>query len=179
MKSWLHRYADLFKAGLVNGLLSFILIICTLLYWKSDGFSVLEISFMAILGGFFYFFTCLGVSVWHINDHNKNARSRQEKPGKRWVAILLVLILGFVVLLLLDTVYFLIDDSISLEFAEALKTLMKQNNQSIKGIDEFARLPFLTQNGIVTFMGGLLGGLLAAPLIKKDGVLFKWNTSTN
>ncbi|WP_421889863.1 hypothetical protein [Marinoscillum sp.] len=179
MKSWLNQYADLFKAGLVNGLLSFIFIISTLLYWKSDGFSVLEISFMAILGGFFYFFTCLSVSVWLINDHIKNARSSQEKPGNKWVAILLILIVGFVVLLLLDLIYYQIDNSISLEFAEALKALMQQNNQSINGIDEFAKLPFLMQNGIVTFGGGLMGGLLAVPFIKKDGVLFKWNATTN
>ncbi|RTY94831.1 hypothetical protein EKM05_05825 [Flavobacterium sp. GSP27] len=164
---------NILLAGILVGVFTSALTIITLLYWQRDGLDLLEISFMSILAGFFLFMCIIPINIIMLNKNIKEVLKNKEKSSKRIYQILLSFLIGFIIFLIIDYVYFLFDSSIPAKFAESLRKMAEKNGDSVLGMDDFANLPFGVQNGILTFIFGLIGAFISLPFIKKDGILYK------
>lgn len=164
---------NILLTGILVGVLTSALTIITLLYWQRDGLDLLEISFMSILAGLFLLICIIPINIIMLNKNIKEVLINKEKSSKRIYQILISFLIGFIIFLIIDYVYFLLDSSIPAKFAESLRKIAEKNGDSIQGMDDFANLPFGLQNGILTFIFGLIGTFISLPFIKKDGILDK------
>jgi|GEM_PF-1957161 len=164
---------EVFANGALTGLVTFVMSCLTILYWKRDGFDFLEISFMSIIAGIYLFIIIIPMNIIFLNRGIRYGLKNDLPILKRVYQVLLSLIIGMAVFLLLDSIYFLVDNSISKDFAQSLKEMSEANGRQLAGIEEFASLPFGVQNGILTFVLGLLGSFISLAFIKRDGQLIK------
>ena len=163
--------------SLVIGFLVFIISYTTIFLWHINGFDTMELSLMSIISGIYFFIIVIVSNIFYLNKGIKNCNLNSIKYMKRIYQVLLTLIISYLTYLILDYVFFLIDDSMSRDFAIGLKNFAESNNKNLDGIDEFVNLSFGIQNSIVTFVFGLLGSLISLIFITKSGDLFKSKSS--
>lgn len=85
-----------------------------------------------------------------MNKGIRNAIKADSSVIKRIYQVLLSLIIAMIVFLILDVIFFIIDDSISQDYANMLKEMAEKNGDTLPGFDDFASLPFGIQNAILT-----------------------------
>ncbi|MDO4229876.1 MAG: hypothetical protein Q4C98_08680 [Capnocytophaga sp.] len=73
----------------------------------------------------------------------------------------------------METIFFVIDGSISRDYANMLENMAEKNGDTLLGIEEFRNIPFGFQNAILTFAIGLIAAFFSLVFIKKDGKFFK------
>ncbi len=179
MNKYKEIYESIFTAGIICGFATFVLNFITISYWQRDGFDFLEIALMTIMAGLFLFISILPSNTYFLNKGIRNAIKADSFVIKRIYQVLLSLIIAMIVFLILDAIFFIIDDSISQDYANMLKEMAERNGDTLPGFDDFASLPFGIQNAILTFIIGLLGSLVSLAFVKKDGELFKNENSWN
>lgn len=162
-----------FLSGATCGISTFALNLITILYWQRDGFDFLEIALMTIIAGVFLFISVLMSNIYFLNKGIRNAIKTDSSIIKRIYQVLLSLIIATIIFIILDAAFFIIDDSISQDYASMLKEMAERNGDTLAGFDDFASLPSGIQNAISTFIIGFLGSLVSLIFVKKDGKLFK------
>lgn len=177
MKKLIKKSEELLLLGLTAGIIVFLLSVITVLYWRRDGIDLLEVSFMSILSGLYFFIVIIVSNIIGLNRYIRLMLEDGHIPFKKITQIFIVLLSSFVVYAAFDSIYFLVDKSISADYAEALMNLANRSGDSLnkRTLEDFARLPFALQNGIVTFTFAVVGSLISLAFIKKDGVLFHPN----
>ena len=170
------KYIFPIQLGVVAGLLVFLLVFINTLTWQTDGFSMIEGSLLSLIGAFYIFITLLVVEIWGINKYIRECIAEQNQFLKKWYSVGITLIVCFLTFVLLDSLLFLIDDSVSKDYAATLQKFIKESGGNTAGIKQIASLPFALQNGIATFISGFLASLLSLIFIKKDGQLIKNKT---
>jgi hypothetical protein len=177
MKKLIKNFEELLLLGLTAGTIVFLLSIVTVLFWHRDGIDLLEVSFMSILSGLYFFIVIIVSNIIGLNKYVRDMINDGRAPLNKFAQVFIVLLTSFMAYAVLDSVYFLADNSISADYAEALMNLASRSGDSLnkRTLDDFARLPFALQNGIVTFIFASIGSVISLAFIKKDGVLFHPN----
>lgn len=175
MKIRLKSMDTIIQLSAFIGIITFTLSYATASYWQKDGFSLVEVSLLTILTGFYFFITIIVGNAVGLNKYIRSIINEGCKAVKRRYLVLLVLLFSFMFYLLFDTIIFFVDKSISIDYANALMELATANNDSLQGIDDFAKIPFAIQNGIATFIFALIGALASILFLKKDGQLLQTN----
>lgn len=175
MKNLIQKTEDLFMLSLITGVLVFLVSLTTVLLWTKDGISLLEVAFMPIISGLYYFILIIVANIIGLNRYIRTTVRDGRTPIIRTLQVLFVLIVSFIIYVFLDSSYFMFDNSISSDYAEALIELSEKNNGSvdIDSVSGFAQIPFSLQNGIITFVFAFIGSLISLIFIKKDGVLMR------
>ncbi len=166
------KIGPVIETGLMVGLGTFILSYATLIFWNRNGFDWLEISLMTMLAGLYFFIVIIPANVFMLNRYTRSMLENGEQPIGRFYQVLIVVAVAIGMYLTIDSLMFLVDDTIPVAFGEALKQMAVDNGRTIAGMDEFATLPFGVQNGILTLLFGLVGALISLPFLKKNGHLF-------
>jgi hypothetical protein len=177
MKKLINKTEELLLLGLTVGIIVFLLSVITVLYWQRDGIDLIEVSFMSIISGLYFFLVIIIANIIGLNKYIRTMIGDGRTPFKRIIQIFIILLTSFMVYAAFDSVYFLIDKSISAEYAEALLNLANKSGDSLnkRTLEDFAKLPFALQNGIVTFIFAGISSVISLAFIKKDGVLFHPN----
>ncbi|MBA3986231.1 MAG: hypothetical protein H0X63_06600 [Flavobacteriales bacterium] len=165
------QHFKLLELSMINSLIITFLLFFTVSYWQKDGLSLFEISFMAIIGGIYFFIVTLFTSIIGLNSYIRSCLVRDIIPLRRIIQISIFFFLSFLIFIVLDTLLFLIDDSISIDYAKSLAEIAKANNQEMEGLEDFKNFPFSIQNGITTLIFGFLGSLLSLAFLRKNGQL--------
>jgi len=179
MNKYKEIFEAIFRAGVICGFATFVLNFITISYWQRDGFDFLEIALMTIMAGLFLFISTLPTNISFLNKGIRDAIKADTPMIKRIYQVLLSLVIAMITFLILDAIFFIIDDSISQDYANMLKEMAERNGDTLPGFDDFASLPFGIQNAIFTFTIGFLGSLVSLAFVKKDGELFKDENSWN
>jgi len=177
MKTKLKHHGKVLDLGLFSGMSLFVLTFITCLYWLQDGFDMIEVSLLTIISGFYFLLIIPIANSIGLNKYIRKTLDAGKKPLKRIHLVLIVFGISLLTYVLLDSVFFLIDKSVSLEYADALKYLANTNNQPVEGMDSFTKIPFSIQNVIVTFILGLLGSFISLLFVKKNGKSIKTEES--
>lgn len=174
MKQLVKKTEELILVSFVTGLTVFILSIATVILWKRDGFDLLETSLMSMLSGIYFLVITIIANIISLNKYIRSSIKNNMAPIKRFFQVLIVLGVSFLIFLIFDTVFFLIDNSISKDYANALVELAEKSGSSLdtNTLENFAKLPFALQNGIVTFILAFIGSMISLLFVKKDGILF-------
>jgi hypothetical protein len=160
------------QAALIIALTTFILSYVILYQWQKDGFSIMEISVMALLTAIIIFFIIIAVNIWHVNNYRKKSIVKGINPIKKVWSVIIIAIASFTLLSLFDSLlFYFVDKSIPQSYAEGLGDLLKSSGQSTESLNEFNEMPFMLQNGIVIFIAAIIGSLISLIFIKKDGQL--------
>lgn len=175
MTNKVRRIEHLLGISLIVGSIVFILSLITILRWQDEGFDLLEVSFMSIISGVYFMIVIIVVNIIGLNMYIRDTIKSGHQPILRILQILLIFVLSFVIYLLLDSVFFIFDSSISKEYAESLIELSQKNGGKLEesSLSDFANLPFSLQNGIITSVFALIGSFISLPFIKRDGILIK------
>ena len=116
-------------------------------------------------GIFYYFFVIVFLGTWELNSYIRQSNKTKLSFIKRFSLVVTFAIVSFFVYFTLDNLYFLIDDSLSVEFVNYVK-----KEYSID-FEDAAEHPF-SYIAISTPLG-FLGVFVAMLLVKKDGQLLK------
>ncbi|MEN7546294.1 hypothetical protein AAG747_00150 [Rapidithrix thailandica] len=126
-----------------------------------EGFSQIEFSMMALMPGVVFFFCTFIGGIYGLMLYRKHC-FKEEKQPSTWLALGILLLGLLVVTGLLDALYFfVIDKSLSQEFANGFQLYMGMEQEELEG---FAELPFLMQNGAVSIGAIVMALLLATPI---------------
>lgn len=110
-------------------------------------------------------------SVVGINSKNKNLTNNNIKPISKIYSVLIVFGFSLITFVIVDCFSFIIDDSISKDYAQTLLNMAAENEESLEGAELFASLPFSIQNFLSTFILGFIGSLISLLFIRKNGKL--------
>lgn len=149
----------------------------TIYQWQADGFDLIEASFLSILTGAYFVILLLIVSAFGINWTIRLSLRDGATPWSRLTYSAALVFISLAIFFVVDSVYFfLVDNSISADYGQALADLSRQQHKQLPGMDEFKNMPFSLQNGMVTAIFGVIGSLLSLVVIRKDGELFRSQT---
>ncbi|MBY0433110.1 MAG: hypothetical protein K2U26_03275 [Cyclobacteriaceae bacterium] len=166
MRKYIFHLNYLFSSSLIVSVISLGLIYFIIHNWSIDGYSKLEISFMAVLPGFIFFaFTLLLNSSMEV-VYLRSCANEQILPVKMIFQIIYVSFYVILIGVVLDTLYYyFIDDSIAVDFAEGLEGIIATEGKSFKEEDlkDFRSLPYLLQNVFVYGFFCIVATLIALP----------------
>ena len=158
---------DTVITGLLIGIVTSTLTFGTLLYWNRDGFDIIEASFTPIFLGFIFFISIITLNIIKLNKSMRQCLRNNIHTIKRIYQILLTFIIGLVVFVIIDIIFYFIDNSISIDFANALKRVAEISGTSPDSIEITKHLPFSLQTISITFPAGLVGSFISLPFIRK------------
>lgn len=165
-----------FETSLLVSIIAFTLTYLISYFWLRDGFDMLEVSFLSITSSVIFFFTFLIVCILHTNLFIRESLKNNKKYFNKYFLLFLVFIFSLSIFTLLDTlIFYLVDDSIPIEFSKALEKLAQNSGQKLEGMDEFKNMSFSIQNSILNLISLIISSLICIPFIKKDGELFRSN----
>ncbi len=142
--------------------------------WHTNGFTIMEVSLLAVLPSLITFFIFFISSIIFINKYRRDEISDGNTPINKWISVLFLLILSTLILFGMDWLFFLfIDSSIPNDFAGGLKEVAYSGGQSVDDLENFHKLPFTIQNSFTIVGCALISGLLSIIFIKKDGIVVK------
>ncbi|HYG00882.1 MAG TPA: hypothetical protein VD927_00495 [Chryseosolibacter sp.] len=145
----------------------------TVYQWQSDGFDLIEASLLSILSGGYLVIILLITAAVGINWSIRATIREEVKPWHRGIQALILAAMSVVMFIILDSLFFfLVDNSVSADYGQALADLSAQQQKQLPGMEDFKNMPFALQNGIVTTVLALIGALMSMVVIRKDGELF-------
>lgn len=167
------KIMPLIELGIIIGSFTFILTVLTTTFWQSEGISVGETIMLPFVGGFYLFLVTLIVNIIGVNKIRRLNNKNKELPFKKFFQVLIILLFSVLIYSLIDSIYFLFDDSLSKDYASSLEGLIKSTGDKTDDFKDFEKLPFSIQNVFSIIFSSILAGLLSLPFIKIDGEFFK------
>lgn len=155
----LNKWMPVIESGIIVGAITFLLTFITILYWQGNGLNDVELTLMSVLAGFILL---LSQIIVNITVNRKRGFKTGESFKKRYI-VLIVFSVSFVTYITLDSLYFLYDDSLSLDYISFLNDSI--TSAADKVIDVY---PFGLFNSFVTVIIGFIGTGISAFLIKKN-----------
>ena len=123
-----------------------------------DGFSTMESTFLGLLTGVIFLFVSLIGSTIFLYDYKKNCLLDRKTVFKGFYQFGLISLLSILFIVILDYVYFeFFDKTIPVSFVNAINDVLSKSGQSDEVINELKNLPLMVQNGVIVFIGGLIG----------------------
>lgn len=148
------------EIGVLIGIATALLTFCTTFYWQQQGFNDATIILLSIIGGVYLFISTLLIHYFYTNYILKK---ENFKNFKRRYSIPLILIISMLTYLLVDSLIFLFDNSLSQEFQELLNAMTRDENSMLNEL-----YPFGILNSVVTLLFGLFSSFLSLFIIKKN-----------
>ncbi|MFC0320745.1 hypothetical protein [Olivibacter oleidegradans] len=146
--------------GIIAGITCFILTYATAYYWLRDGFDPFETTCLALITAVYFLFSVFIFNSWLLSRYNRQMTEDGIKKFTSFYQVCLTAIFGFITFLIMDaTIYYLVDDTIPKEFTNSLIELVDKTGGDTSELIEFAELTFGLQNGILTFILGIIGGI--------------------
>lgn len=155
------------KLGVLGGFALFFLFFITAFYLQINGLTLMEAMTIFLICTLYYFSIIIFLGTWGFNKYIRETVNIQRSFGKRFLLITIFAVVCFLVYSILDGLYFLLDDSLSVEFAGCLKKMPDSPDY----VDDFSEYPF-SYIAISTPLG-FLGVFVTMLLVKKDGQLIK------
>ncbi len=162
----------LIELGVLIGLFTFLLTLLTTTVWQNDGISMGELIMLPIIGGFYLFLSMIIVNIIGINKVRKIIVKNGEQPIKKLYQVLIVLFISIITYTLLDSIYFLLDNSLSKDYASSLEALMVSTGEKTDDFEDFEKLPFSVQNVFSILFSSILAGIISLLFIKNNGEIF-------
>lgn len=173
MKQKIKKTIPLIELGLLNGVITFLLTLLTTTFWQNEGISMGETIMLPLIGGFYLFFAILLVNIIGINKVRRLNIKNNEQSLKKFYQALIVILSSILFYTLLDSIYFIFDNSLSIDYANSLESLLSSTGESTEDIKDFEKLPFSVQNIFSSIIVAVIAGLISLPFIKLDGEIFK------
>ena len=165
MKKLFKKTRPYISNGILIGFITFFLTFITTFYLNYDNLSLIEVSLLPFIGGFFFYFSLTFISI---NQLNKINIESNFITINRYYKILLLLIISFITYLLLDSFIFIFDSSLSENYSQGLINLAKNNNQNeIEEFKKFGKIPFGLQNFVLTIIAGIVSYITILVTMKK------------
>ena len=153
------------STGILIGLITFFLTFLTTFYMNYDNLSLLEISLLPLIGGFFFFFTLTFIGV---NQLNRINIENDFISINHYYQVLIILIISFATYLLVDSLIFIFDKSLSENYSQGLINLTEEINENeIKEFEKFGKLPFSIQNFVLTLIAGIVSYIVIIVAMRK------------
>jgi hypothetical protein len=173
------KIMPIIELGIIVGAITFILTIITTTFWQSEGISVGETIMLPLVGGFYLFFTILTVNIIGINKIRRVSIKKNELTFKKLYQVLIILMFSVLIYTLLDFIYFLLDDSLSKDYANSLEALMKSTGEKTDDFKDFEKLPFSIQNIFSSLFSSIVAGIISLAFIKNNGEIFNNKKDNN
>jgi hypothetical protein len=168
MKKFYSKNEQIINTALMIGMISFILTFLTTFFMQSGKMTILKVSFLPLIFGFFYFFTFVIISIYNLNIINLKIYQAKEKQSNKFKQLLMIIIISFGIYYILDSIVFFIDDSLSKDYANGILAITENPTQKdIKEIDDLSKLPFSTQNFVFNFVSAFFSLLFSFIFVKK------------
>ena len=116
------KYEPVFISGILAGVLTFLTTFLITFYWQKDGLSEIETLLLVVLGSFLYLIILIPFTIISGRQFISSKHLNKEKTKRRYV-LYIMLITSLLVYVLLDTLFFLFDDSLSQAYIEYLNQL--------------------------------------------------------
>ena len=116
------KYEPVFISGILAGVLTFLTTFLITFYWQKDGLSEIETLLLVVLGSFLYLIILIPFTITSGRQFIGSQHLNKEKTKRRYV-LYIMLITSLLVYLLLDTLFFLFDDSLSHAYIAYLNQL--------------------------------------------------------
>lgn len=165
MKNFYNKTKPFISIGLLIGAVTFFLTFLTTFYMNYDNLSIIEISLLPLISGFFFFFALTFIGINQLNNINiKN----NFISINNYYQILIIFIVSFITYLLIDSLIFIFDKSLSHNYSNGLINLTEEiNKNEIEEFKKFGKLPFSIQNFILTFFAGIVAYITILITMKK------------
>jgi hypothetical protein len=167
------KLIPLFELAVIIGIITFFLTLLTTTLWQNNGISMVEILMLPLVGGFYLFLTTLIVNIICINKVRELVVKNKEQHTKKFFQVLIVISISILIYTMLDSIYFLFDNSLSIDYTRSLVSLFQSSNEKYNDMINFEKLPFSIQNLFSNLFSVILAGLISLLFIKKDGEIFK------
>ncbi|MEM0542914.1 DUF4199 family protein [Flavobacterium sp. j3] len=167
------KIIPLVELGMLIGVITFLLTLLTTTLLQNNGISMGEVIMLPLIGGFYLFLTIIIVNIIGINKVRKLDIKKTEQPLKKLYQVLIVILISILIYTILDSIYFLFDNSLSKDYASSLEDLLQSSGEKTDDIKDFEMLPFSVQNIFSSIFSAIIAGLISLPFIKKDGEIFK------
>lgn len=145
--------------GLMVGFLTYTLSFIITFYWQLDGFNEFNLIFLSIITGLILLIISPIFLYFNIKKFYLNFES-DKKPKRRYL-IALVMIIAIITIVLIDSIVFFIDDSVSIEYLDYLNSLDPNNIQE-------SVLPMSIYNLATIIIFGFLSYAISVLIIKKN-----------
>jgi hypothetical protein len=148
-----------FTAFSISLAIIFLVIVYAICYYMlRDGFSTMESSIIGLMTGILFLFISFISSSIFLYNYKKDCLINRQSILKGFYQFALILSLSVIFIIFIDYLYFeLIDKSVPIALLNKIRDYLISSGQSEDVVDELAKLPLMTQNGIVVFIGGLVG----------------------
>lgn len=156
------------ELGVLIGLITFTLTLLTTFFWQGNGFTMGETLMLPLIGGFYLFVTTIIVNIIGINRVRKLTQKNNILNIKKLYQVIIVLLISILAYTLLDSIYFIFDNSLSIDYANSLEALLKSTGENTDDMKDFEKLPFSVQNIFSSLFSAILSGLISLPFIKSD-----------
>jgi hypothetical protein len=168
MKKFYTNNEKLINIGFYIGLITFILTFSVTSIMQLNKLTILKISFLPLVFGFFYFFTSIILTIYNVNKINYESYKKRINQKNKFKQILLITIISVLVYHFFDTFMYFIDDSLSKEYANGLLSITENpTKKDIVEINEMANLPFGIQNFIINFISIVFSFILSSIFTKR------------
>jgi carbon starvation protein CstA len=168
MKKFYTNNEKLINIGFYIGLITFILTFSVTSIMQLNKLTILKISFLPLVFGFFYFFTSIILTIYNVNKINYESYKKRIIQKNKFKQILLITIISVLVYHFFDTFMYFIDDSLSKEYANGLLSITENpTKKDIEEINEMANLPFGIQNFIINFISIVFSFIFSLIFTKK------------
>jgi len=165
MKKFLKKTSPYISNGILIGFITFFLTFITTFYLNYDNLSLIEVSLLPFIGGFFFYFSLTFVSI---NQLNKINIENNFITINRYYQILLLLTISFITYLLLDSFIFLFDRSLSENYSQGLINVAENTDKNeIEEFKKFGKIPFGLQNFVLTIIAGIVSYITILVSMKK------------
>lgn len=161
MESKLKKIIAFAEPSLVVGLIIFFIIFLITFLLQMNGLSLLEVFILPFISGIILFFGLFFANFIVIKRMKKNKNFNLTK--NKFIHVLLIFFFTLIMYILLDSILYLIDDSLSKEYASAINKFSDPGD--IEAQEGLKNLPFSIQNLIVTIFFGLFSVICTLPFI--------------
>lgn len=128
-------------------------------YFSYDSFSINEVAFFPIISLFLVFILSSLILFTSIKKYRNNTTSKHIANS---YYILATVALTSILIFLIDVfMHAMIDDTLSLKYAETLQIVSKQYAVSSKNINNISKIPFILQNVMMTCIGLISGSFFS------------------
>lgn len=168
MKNFFIKNEKLLNVGVIIGFISFFLTFLTTFSLQMDKMSIIKISFLPLIFGFYYFFTFIISSVISLNKINSITHKNREKQPNKLKQILFIAVVSFALYYILDSIVFFFDDSLSKDYANGILSITENpTEKDITEIENLSKLPFCIQNSFLNIISFFFSILFSYIFVKK------------
>jgi hypothetical protein len=148
-----------FTAFSISLAIIFLVVIYAICYYMlRDGFSTMESSMIGLMTGILFLFISFICSSVFLYNYKKDCLINRQSILKGFYQFVLISSLSIIFIIFIDYLYFeLIDKSVPVALLNKIRDYLISSGQSEEVVDELGKLPLMLQNGIIVFIGGLIG----------------------